>query len=83
MTQAIVVLECHMDNHDERVRHLVPPIDELWGALESDDDLITADEIALVDARLSAWREKATECVPWERVSAYITSRPKTPIKSS
>ena len=72
-----------MGNTDERVRHLVPPIDELWGALESDDDLITDDEVALIDARLSVWREKDTECVPWEKVSAYITSRSKAHTRST
>gem|GEM_PF-5987873 len=68
---------------DEATPGRMPAIDDLWGALESDDDLISADETVLIDARLAALREEGTECIQWERVRAYITSRPTTRTKSA
>ena len=68
-------------DHDD-LSPAVPLIDELWGALESDDDLVTDQEVALVDARLEAYTRDETQCLDWEWVSRYICSRQKSPTGS-
>lgn len=71
-----------MSRDNEEQLRTAPHIDELWGALESDDELITPEEVALIDARLSVVDGEGAQCMEWEPISQYIRLRQQSLTKS-
>ncbi len=55
----------------------VPAIDSLWGAIESDDDLLTIDEELVVMSRLSGFLDQDTELVDWPLAARCLRGRAK------
>ena len=63
-------------NAERQVHDTATDIDHLSGALQSDDDLVTEQELAMIDARFAIWEAEEVECLDWEMVCDYISSRP-------